>query len=121
MGEFDTVSRTYTSVRDKSKGEIFLKKQWFNGKFYQTPVAIDLTILHRLLKMRCERIDLLILHHKERAYMVSFTPEEILSKGTEINYDKITPEGKNITNYNIQIVFDLEQGKPFEQDTLDNF
>lgn len=122
VGEFDTETKVYSTIRDKNKNEIFIKKQWFNGKFYETPVGIDLRILNKLLKFRCKRIDILVLNLRARSFLVSFAPEDIFSKGTEICYDKFMGQ-KNISKYDIQVVFGLERGLVggSNQDTLDGY
>lgn len=120
VGDYDTSTKTYTSIRNLRKGEIFVKKQLFNGKFYKVPIAIGLDILKRLLKMGCKRINILVMGVKEHSYMVSFTPEKILSEGTKINYD-VVRQGKNITHFGNQIVFNLENGVDLSQNSLEKY
>lgn len=114
VGEYDDYTKTYHSVRDKSKGEIFIKKNWFEGKFISLPIAIDKAILDRLIKFKCQTIQILILGVKERSYVVSFSPKWILKNSVEIDYDK----SKMARRYGVQLVFDASKGVGINQKTL---
>ncbi len=117
VGEYDDCTKIYNSVRSKSKGEIFIKKNWFEGKRMELPIAIDVSILNKLIQMGCEAIHILIMGVRERSYVVSFNPKWILENGVEINYDK-TRQGKNITHFSNQIVWDADKGVGVNQKTL---
>jgi len=118
VGTFDDVTKVYDSVRSKSKGEIFFKKNWFEGRFIKTPVAIDVAILDKLLKNGCRTIRLLVMGVKTRSYAVSFDINHIVEKGIKINYDRYNKQGKNITHFSNQVVFGLEDGSESEQKRL---
>lgn len=109
VGEYNKITKIFFTTRDKRKGEIFIKKHWFEGKFIVTPIAIDKRNLKTLLKMGCKYIDVLILGVKRQSYVVRFNPGWILSNGVTINYDLVR-QGRNITNFGTQVVFDLEGG-----------
>ena len=110
VGEYDDNTKTYTSLRSKLKGEIFIKKNWFDGKRIDLPIAIDEAILDRLIKFGCKTINILIIGVRERSYVVSFKPEWILHNSAKINYDKYNKQGKNITHFSDQVVFDASKG-----------
>ncbi len=105
VGEYDDSTKTYISSRDKSKGEIFIKKNWFEGKRLELPIAIDTPILQKLIQMGCKTIQVLIMGVKERSYMVSFSPEWILDNSININYDS-----SKMNKYGNQLVFDASKG-----------
>lgn len=109
IGEYDDINKIYVTIRDKRKGEIFFKKNWFNGKYINMPIAIDKGILNTLIKKGCKTIKILILGVKTYSYLISFIPEGILKEGIEINYDKIK-QGRNYTHFGSQIVFDGNKG-----------
>lgn len=120
VGQYDDYTKTYHSIRDKSKGEIFLKKQWFEGKYLSLPIALDAPILQKLIQIGCKTIHILIMGVRERSYMVSFSPEWILENGVEINYDRYNKQGKNITHFSNQLVFDADKGVGINQKTLNS-
>ena len=110
VGKYDDQKKAYTSIRDSKKGEIFIKKNWFDGKRLELPIAIDERILIELIQYGCMVIQILILGVKERSYLVSFKPEWIRENGVKISYDKYNRQGKNITHFGNQIVFDASKG-----------
>ena len=93
----------------KIKGEIFIKKNWFGGKYIKTPVAIDKAILDTLIKFGCKSIQILILGVSNQSYVVSFNPQWIKDNGRIINYDVIK-QGRNITHFGTQIVWEMDDG-----------
>ena len=86
VGEYDDGIRTYTSVRSLRKGEIFVRKHWFGGKFIDIPIAIDLTILNKLIEIGCKYINIIIIGLKEHSYIVSFVPKWVKENGIVINF-----------------------------------
>ena len=109
VGEYDDISKVYWTQRNSKRGEIFIKKNWFGGRRLDLPIAIDRVILGRLLNVGCQTIQIMILGVKERSYVVSFSPKWILENSVDINYDK-TKQGRNITHFGNQIVFDASKG-----------
>lgn len=109
VGEYDDVSKVYMSIRDSRKGEIFFKKHWFDNRYINTPIAIDVDILNKLIKGGCERIDILIIGVKEHSFIVSYQPKWIKDNGKLINYD-LARQGRNVTHFNNQLVFGIEDG-----------
>lgn len=108
VGEFDYNNKVYTSRRSKLKGEIFCKKNWFDGKYIELPISIDKSILDKLIQMGCEQIVIIISGLKEEPYLISVTPHYIVSNGVTINYDKRDKQGKNYTGFGEQIVFEIK-------------
>jgi len=109
VGEYDDITKIYSTIRDKRKGEIFIKKNWFGGKYIKTPVAIDKAILDTLIKFGCKSIQILILGVSNQSYVVSFNPQWIKDNGRIINYDVIK-QGRNITHFGTQIVWEMDDG-----------
>ena len=103
-------NNTYFTQRDKLKSEIFLRKQTFNDKFFETPVAIDKAILERLLRQKINKTRMLIINLENKSFLVEFDNEEFLREGVEINYDKRNKFGENYTKFSTQIVFDIAKG-----------
>jgi len=117
VGEFDSTTQIYTTIRDKRRGEIFIKKNWFGGKFMKTPIAIDKRILGKLLNKGCKTIRMIVMGLKTSSYVVLFDILWVLENSEKINYD-IIKQGKNFTNFGSQLVFDLEKGLPEKQSKL---
>jgi len=110
VGVYDDITGVYWTQRDAKKGEIFLRKHFFDGKYMEVPIAIDTAILTRLLSVGLKRIDIVIKGHRMYSYVVSFNPRDILSQGVKINYDKRNKDGQNYTGFGEQIVFDAKIG-----------
>ena len=107
----EVIDGIYNTSRDRSKGEIFLKKQNFAGKHFEIPVAIDKAILERLLRANVRKTRMLIINLEKNSFVVEFDNEEFLKEGAEINYDKRNAFGQNVTGFGSQIVYGLEKGK----------
>lgn len=105
VGTYNEQTKIYTTIRSKLKGEIFVKKNWFDGKYVSTPIAIDSSILDNLIKRGCHRIDILIMGLKPRSFIVSFSPKWILENSVKINYDS-----SKMVRWGNQLVFDMEKG-----------
>ena len=100
----------YNTSRNKSKGEIFVFKQTFGDKFFEVPVAIDKSILERLIKQNVKKTRMLIINLEKSSFAVEFDNETFLREGVEINYDKRNAYGQNYTSFGSQIVYDLRKG-----------
>ena len=100
----------YNTNRNKSKGEIFVFKQTFGDKFFEVPVAIDKSILERLIKQNVKKTRMLIINLEKSSFVVEFDNETFLKEGAEINYDKRNAYGQNYTSFGSQIVYDLRKG-----------
>lgn len=110
VGEYDGSSRVYFTTRDLRKGEIFVRKHWFGGKYIDSPIAIDTFILEKLLQGGCRRVDILISGLKEHSFIVSYAPKWIKENSKSINFDRYNKQGKNITHFGNQLVFDIKEG-----------
>ena len=103
----------YYTKRDKSKGEVFIKKNWFYGKYIHKPTAIDKSILEMLIRNKIYKIVVnLIRDGKTRN--IEFESNRIMNEGMEICYDKRNVYGQNYTGYSKQVVFDICDGRVLE-------
>lgn len=103
-GIYDTRDYTYHTKRTSSKGQIFLRKNTFNGQLKERAVAIDRNILSSLLSKGCKKVIFTILGLEKNAYSVWITPEDIATKGVKINYDKTNGLGAEYTGFGEQYV-----------------
>ena len=106
----EVIDGVYNTSRDAKRGEVFIKKQTFGDKFFETPVAIDKSILERLLKTNVKKTRMLIINLEKSSFVVEFDNETFLREGAEINYDKRNALGQNYTMFGSQIVYDLNKG-----------
>jgi len=95
VGFFDTEEKTYHTKRYAQKGQIFLRKNFFNGEKKERAIAIDKKILGELFYQKCQKIIFLIVGINNTSYSVWIKPEEIATKGIKINYDKRNVDGAN--------------------------
>jgi len=109
VGEYDTIEQIYVSDRSAKKGELFFKKHWFGGKYMSQPIAIDKSILARLVAMGCERLLIRIIGVETLSYLVVFDVMRVWKDGVLICYDKIR-QGRNVTHFGTQIAFDVAWG-----------
>jgi hypothetical protein len=100
----------YFTQRDVKRGEIFIKKHFFNNVYMLTPIAIDTDILERLIKAKVSKSRIMIMNLFAHSFVVEFDNEDIMKRGVEINYDKRNVEGQNVTGFGSQIVFDMAWG-----------
>lgn len=105
VGEYDDVTKTFYTQRNALKGQIFLYKHWFNGKYFHLATAIDARNLKKLIEIGCSTIQVLISGIKSPSYTISFSPKWILENGELINYDK-----SKQNRMGSQIVFDTSKG-----------
>ncbi len=119
----EVIDRVYNTSRNKSKGEIFVFKQTFGNKFFETPVAIDKAILERLIRTNVKKTRMLIINLEKSSFVVEFDNETFLREGVEINYDKRNAYGQNYTSFGSQIVYDLRKGNRIysEKDKLSHY
>lgn len=108
VGYYNQDDNTYHTQRDKSRGELFVKKTEFEGKFIPNGIAIDRDILRRLMAVGCKKINIVIKNDLSYSYSVSITPKEILEHGVKINFDKINSDGVG-TGFGEQYVFSLTE------------
>lgn len=113
VGEYDDVTKVYWTQRNSKRGEIFIKKNWFEGKRIELPIALDAPILNKLLQIGCRTVQVLIIGVKEHSYAVSFSPEWILENSVKINYDD-----SKMARWGNQLVFDASKGIGINQKTL---
>ena len=103
----------YYTRRDKSKGEMFIKKNWFYGKYIHKPIAIDKWIVELMLKNNVTKSVITILNDG-KTRNVEFDLNKVKEDGKDICYDKRNAEGQNYTGFRKQIVFDVCDGKVLE-------
>lgn len=106
-------NKIYYTRRDKSKGEIFIKKNWFYGKYIHKPIAIDKSILNMLIRNKIQKI-VVTLIGDGKTRNIEFNSDDINKEGMEICYDKRNVYGQNFTGFSKQIVFDVCDGKVLE-------
>ncbi len=109
----------YKTVRKMNRGEIFLKKRYFNGKLIDNAIAIDIPILEDLYKKRVPLMEATIIGVKEHSFRKYIPIETIMLKGEKICFDKRNKEGCNITGFNQQMVFSYEWGSDEMQEMLE--
>jgi len=104
VGIYDTETKTYHTKRYAERGQIFLKKNMFNGKYKERAIAIDRSILKSLIAKNCEWIVFTIIGVEKWAYSVRIKPRDIILKGVIINFDKTNKYGVNYTGFGEQYV-----------------
>ncbi len=104
VGIYDDDSEIYYTKRFSHKGQVFLKKNVFNGHLKERAIAIDKAILAQLLSTGCKKVVFLIIGIESAPYSVEINALEILERGVVINYDKRNAEGQNRTGFGNQFV-----------------
>ena len=104
VGIYDTATQTYHTKRDVMRGQVFLKKNMFNGQRKERAIAIDRAILKQLLAQKCKKVIFTIMGVEKYAYSVFITPEDIAMKGVKINFDKKNEKGEAYTGFGEQYV-----------------
>ena len=99
---------TYETVRRKEKGQIFMKKQFFDGKFINVGVAVDKALMNRLSAGKVEKVEFTIIGVERYSFRCWISISDILSKGVTIKYDKRNAQGQNYTGFSEQVVVDLD-------------
>ena len=80
---------SYITSRDARKGQIYLLKHYFNGKYIELPIGIQRSILDRLRDSKVIKyIDVIILGIEERSYMTRTLIEDIYKEGVLVKEDK---------------------------------
>jgi len=110
-GYIDIDKRAYFTTRRKEKDEIFLKKNWFDGKYIHTPIAIDKYILGVLKKNNIGEIIVTIIGIERLSYEITFSTDWVINNGVEINFDKKNKLGQCYTGFSSQIVFEADKSK----------
>lgn len=103
-GIYNTDTKTYHSKRYVARGQLFLRKNKFEGQLKERAIAIDRNIISSLLKDGCEWVVFTIIGLEEKAYSVKIKLQDILTKGVKINYDKTNKDGVEYTGFGEQYV-----------------
>lgn len=108
----------YKTIRRMDKGEIFLRKRYFNGKLIDNAIAIDMPILEDLYKKGVPLMEATIIGVKKHSFKKYIPIETIMLQGEKICFDKRNKEGQNVSGFGIQIVFSYDWGSDEVQKKL---
>lgn len=99
---------SYCTKRDARKGQIYLRRHLFGGKWFTLPVGIQSCILTRLRASGVKYVNVLIIGIKNYSYWTRTEVEDIFKDGIEIKEDR---EDSNITKWGYQYIFDVYNKK----------
>jgi len=104
VGLYDLETQTYYTKRYMIKGQIFLRKNMFNGQFKERAIAIDRDILASLLARNCNWVIFTLIGVEKYAISVKIKPQDIVTRGVKINFDKTNKDGREYTGFGEQYV-----------------
>ena len=108
VGDYDTITKTYTTQRDYLKGQIFRHPK------YKNAVGLDKAILKKLEAYGCEKIRVLIINLKKHSFYKEIGLKEFIEKSKDFCADKYA-EKRNLTFYSSQKILPLNQFYDFKQ------
>ncbi len=83
VGSYNNESKIYFSIRDASKNQVFIHEG------HHGYVALDSSILKKLVQMGCKEIHLLIINYDNKpTFLAKIFIDEFLSKSQKIDYDR---------------------------------
>ncbi len=77
----------YYTERDKSKSQIFSKKNYFEGQHIPNGIAIDSDILKKLIQLRITKLRIKIKKLEKDCFYIETHINTFLKKSVMINYD----------------------------------
>lgn len=82
VGTYDTDTKTYSTIRDAKKGQVFLHPKWLGC------VAIDRYILRQLAKLQCETISVIVMNFEPKTFVATIDFQKFLENSEDVCFDK---------------------------------
>ncbi len=106
----------YKTIRSAKEGQIYLYKHRFEGKYFKMAVGIQKSILDRLMRLKINFVDIIIIGIEDRSYLTRTRVEDIYEEGVLIKEDR---GNSNITKWGWQYIWDVADKKvDLKQKTL---
>lgn len=103
VGTYDEKTKTYETIRDADKGQIFLHPK------RRGDLAIDSAILVQLMKLGCQKVRILVLNFETKPFWVSISLGKFLNDSEPINFDKKIEHTQIETFYSRQRKLNLSE------------
>jgi hypothetical protein len=99
-GEVDIITRTYKTVRDFDRGQVFTVPK------YKNAIAVDLAILDELEERGIYKIEVTVINFENVSFKLITNIKTLREKGMLINHDKATEVGVS-TYYRDQLAMPM--------------